>query len=105
MTQSESTPQFKAGDGVTIKRGKHAGKTASVLDVSPTEYSIKYADGGFGVVNHDNVKDRVEPTITATQLGAIVMEHIHNLPTAFIDEVRAALDGQLSVPAEGPAIV
>jgi hypothetical protein len=33
------------------------------------------------------------------------MEHIHNLPTAFIDEVRAALDGQLSVPAEGPAIV
>jgi len=72
---SEDTSNtYKAGDEVTIKRGKRSGQTATVLDVSPSEYSIKYADGAFGVVGHDNVKPPVEKVLTASHFEEIARD-------------------------------
>lgn len=70
MSESTSQGLYTIDEQVTIRRGKRSGQTATVLDVNQADsvYAVRYADGGFGAVNHENVKVRVEPTITKTDL-------------------------------------
>lgn len=63
------TPQYGVSDEVTVSRGKLRGQTGKVGMVGATAYGVKFADGTIEMINFGNVKDRVEPTITATQLA------------------------------------
>lgn len=93
MTQSESTPQYKIGDEVTVSRGKAHGQSGKVSDVGTTAYAVKFADGSISLINFGNVKDRVEPTITATQLGDVLGTDGADLSDATLNRLEAAVPG------------
>lgn len=77
MSESTSQGLYTIDEQVTIRRGKRSGQTATVLDVNQADsvYAVRYADGGFGAVNHENVKARVEPTFTRAQIQAVLQAH------------------------------
>jgi ribosomal protein L24 len=95
MTQSESkAPAYKTGDSISIMRGIHRGKTATVLDVDTAneQYAVKLTDGGLVVVNFVNVREPQEVSITATALGA-VLDAYPDLPEAFLADLEKAAPG------------
>lgn len=83
---------YQVNDEVTIRRGKRAGQTATVLDVNAADsvYAVRYADGGFGAVNHENVKEKVEPTFTRAQIAAALQQH--GLEAVDADSILKDLD-------------
>lgn len=70
----KSEMAFKQGDEVTIVRGKLKGLTGNVLgvDTEADKYAVQTADGSFAVVNAVNVKVPEEPTLTLSQVRALL---------------------------------
>jgi hypothetical protein len=97
MTEKSETPgmQFKDGDEVSIMRGLHRNETARVIGVNAgqQEYAVRFTDGSFGLINAVNVRAPEEPSITASQLAAMLGNYIGEIPTNLLDEIAAALPG------------
>jgi hypothetical protein len=97
MTEQSGTKamQFEYGDEITVMRGKHRNETATVVYVDPTnrQYAAKFADNAVDLINEVNVRTPEEPTITASQLAAILNKHTDDLPADLLAEIEKALPG------------
>jgi hypothetical protein len=69
MTDESKTPEFKAGAGIHVVRGKNRGP-AEVIAVNATTYVVKTQAGEFVTVDHANVKALPERTYTADEIRA-----------------------------------
>lgn len=64
---------IQTGDTVTIKRGKHSGQTGTVVAATATQAVVQLGDE-YVPQNLTNIKAPSEPTITLTEVAALVNE-------------------------------
>lgn len=84
--------KYNEGDTITIRRGKHRAKTATVLAVDATDltYAVRTQDGALDVINAENVKDEQEAAYTVTQIRETITTQL-DLADATVDALLEAL--------------
>lgn len=83
---------FTENESVTIKRGKHRTKRATVLSISGDQIAVKLdEDGALIVVNAENLKAPDVPVINQTKLAEIFNDAAR-VGERDIDQVALRLD-------------
>ena len=89
------TLQFKAGDEITIARGKYRNQTALVVEASesPAQYAAKLADGTLTIVNAVNVRQPQEVSISAHDLADVLSVYAGGIPSEVFESLEAKVPG------------
>jgi hypothetical protein len=64
-----TSPVFKDGMTVTIRRGKNRGETAEVETVHGDQVVVKLQSGGIALISADSLKAPEVPTVDANTLA------------------------------------
>jgi hypothetical protein len=64
-----TSPVFKDGMTVTVRRGKRKGETATVESINGDQVVVKHADGSISIQNAPSLKAPEVPTIDADTLA------------------------------------